>query len=334
MKKEMNNSENNNSETAQKIMVKDFPVVSPNSTVSNVEKILLEKTKDFETISYIYVKDKKKLVGIISIKEVFRCKKSEKVKNIMKKDIISVRPKTDQERAAYLCLKNNLKAIPVVDKNNVLLGIIPNKKIMKVLHQEHIEDILYDAGVHKFKDPEVEIISASTKTHFKKRLPWLVLGLIGGILAAVVVGFFEGILETYILLAAFIPAVVYMADAVGNQAQTIFIRSMALEKKLNMKKYLLREVLVNFLLGTVLGTLFFLILFYFWRAPFFGAVLGISIFSAIMVAMAVSMILPIIFQKMKSDPAISSGPLATATRDLIALLVYFGIANLMVYFFL
>jgi magnesium transporter len=323
------------SESAGKLMIKDFPITQPNSTISEVEKMLLKNAYNYDTIGYIYVVDKKnRLIGVISIKELFKNSKQTKVKKIMQKEVISVKAHTDQEKVALIALRNKLKNIPVVDKENKILGVVPYKIILEVLHREGIEDTLRAAGIHKFKDPAVEIITAPVKTHVKKRLPWLMFGLLGGIIAALVVNSFESMLDKYILLAAFIPAVVYMADAVGAQAQTIFIRSMALDKKLNIGKYAFREVKINLLLGVILGTLFYVVFSTFWSSSFFGLIIGASIFATVIVSMGISILLPFIFQKLNSDPAISSGPFATAVRDLTSLLVYFAIAHIMIKMFL
>jgi len=320
-------------QSAGRLMEKNIPIVNINKTVGDAEKMLL-KSK-FEAVNYIYaVNNKKKLVGVVSLKELFRNPKSRKVDKVMKKKFVSVKPNADQEKVALIALEYKLKSVPVVDENNFILGVIPSHTIFNIFHSEGIEDVLHSAGIHKFKDPVRDIIHASTLTHFKKRLPWLIVGLIGGVLAALIVSSFEAILEVYVILAVFIPAVVYMADAVGNQAQTIFIRSMALDKKLNYKFYSGREFKINVLLGIFLGLIFYLIVLLGWKESFFGVILGISVFATVMISMAVSIILPIIFNKMNSDPAISTGPFATAVRDLTSLLVYFGIAQVMINIFL
>lgn len=316
-------------ESAGRLMSVNIPKVNFKKTIGDAEKILLKNNFDF--IDYIYIiDDKEKLVGIISAKDIFKFKKNSPLKKIMNREVISVRANTDQERVALLALKNNLKSIPVVDKENKLLGAISAHTIFRILHSEGIEDVLRSAGIRKFKDPAIDIINASATTHFKKRLPWLVLGLIGGILAAIIVNHFENLLDLYIILAAFIPAVVYMSDAVGSQAQTIFIRSMALDKELNLKFYSLRELKTNFFLGLVLGAIFFVVVLIGWKMPFFGFVIGISIFFTVLISMGISILLPIIFSKFNFDPAISSGPFATAVRDLSSLLVYFAISTILI----
>jgi magnesium transporter len=327
----------NNFETAEKIMTSKVPYVYENSKIGDIQKILSKNSKEHEMIQYIYILNKnKKLSGVISIKDVFRFPRNTPVKKIMKKEIISVRSHTDQERATLIALENNLEAIPVVDKKNKFLGAINSTTIFETLHKEGIEDVLRSAGINKFKNPAVDIIHASTFTHTKKRFPWLLIGLVGGIIAAMIVKFFEGMLDAYILLAAFIPAVVYMADAVGAQSQTLFIRSIALDKNLKMGKYYFRELKVNLLLGFFLALIFYLVVLIGWgkSSSFFALILGISIFSTVIISMAISIILPLVFQKFSFDPAITSGPIGTSLRDLTSLIVYFLIAHLLIINFL
>lgn len=315
-------------ESAGRLMTNKVPIADAKMTIADIKKMLLNKTKDFETINYIYVVDKnKKLKGVISIKDVFCFSKTTPVAEIMTKDIVTARAYTDQERVALLALQHNLKAIPVVNKEYYILGVVPSDVILNILYNEDIEDALRSAGVSKLKNPAVSIIKASATVHFRKRLPWLILGLFGGMFAALVVSFFEEVLRVRLALAAFIPAVVYMADAVGAQTQIIFIRSMALDNKLNLKKYIWREVRVNLLLALVLGVIISVVSLLWWKSSLLSMIFGISIFLTILMAMTVAIFLPWLFSKFKYDPAIASGPFATVVRDILSLLIYFSIAQ-------
>ncbi len=314
------------SETAVSLMIKKVPFVNSDKTVKDVEKNLMNNK--YENIEYIYVGEKDVLAGVLSIKELFRQDKNKKVKDLMKKKVHSVNPNTDQEEVVKIAMKYNLKAVPVVE-NKKLLGVVPHHVILDILHKEGIEDLLHKAGVHPFEEPAHEIIHASTKTHFKKRLPWLLLGLLGGTLAALIVGIFEEILSVYVILAAFIPAVVYMADAIANQAQTIFIRSMALED-IKYKWYLLREFKINIFLALILAVIFYLVVLIGWNDSFFALVIGTSIFATTIFSVLIAVTLPVIFKKFNSDPAFSTGPFSTALVDLSSLIIYFGIAQLMI----
>lgn len=328
--KNKNNNQNHYlKESAGKLMVKNMPTVAESSTVEDVENLLSEKANEFESINYIYILDKnQKLTGVISIKELFRSPKKKRVKNLSPNKIISARAHTDQEKVVLLALKHNLKQVPVIDKNGFFLGAVSSDTILKILNAENIEDVLRSSGTIKMENAAVNIIQAGAWLHFRKRLPWLILGLAGGILAAFVVDFFEVALKKQIMLAAFIPAIVYIADAVGSQTQTIFIRSLALDENLNLKKYIFREVRVNFSLSIVLGIIAALFSFIWLKSQALSLVLGVSIMLTILTATAVALILPKILQKLRFDPAIASGPFATVLRDISSLLIYFIIASL------
>lgn len=328
----LNNSEegNNGSEIAGKLMVSNVPVINVSLKIKDARDLISKKINDFESISYIYVVDKSNcLKGVLSIKDIFRENPNVEINKVMNKEVVSIRYHTDQEHATILALKHKLKSIPVVDKDNKFLGMILSRTILETLHKESIEDILRSAGISKFKDPAVELINSSSFVHIKKRLPWLLFGLVGGLVAAFVIGFFEGVLERQIVLAAFIPAIVYMADAVGAQSQTIFIRSIALDKKLSIWNYAFRELKVNLVLGAILGAIFLLFIFLWQELFLVGLIIGVSVFASVMISMAISIVLPLAFQKFKFDPAIASGPFATSIRDLTSLIVYFAIANIL-----
>lgn len=313
----------------ERLAINTVPIIHPEATISEIEDLLLKKTKEFETINYIYITDKEnRLVGVISVKEIFRSTKSTQVSQLMRKGLITVHPHTHQETAAILAIKHNLKAIPVVDSNNHFLGVLPSDVILGILHEEHIEDLMRFAGIHSFKDPAKTIIKASAWIHVKKRLPWLVLGLVGGVVAAGVVSFFEDAIKAQLILAAFIPLIVYMADAVGTQTETIYIRSLALERNLDTVKYIFREMKIGLSIGLVLGLIISLVSYWWFGSIVVGIILGLSIFITNLVAVVIAMFLPWVFAKLKLDPAFVSGPFATVVQDILSLVIYFAIADI------
>ncbi len=315
-------------ESAGGRMIENVPISFPEERILDVKKMLFEKMKELETISYIYVVDKeRKLVGVFSIKEIFRKPEETMVREIMETEIIKAHAYTDQERVAILALTHNLKSIPVVDKDNHFLGVVPSDIILDILHSEHVEDFLKSAGIHS---PLAKTTKGSSLFLAKVRIPWLVLGLFGGIFAAQIVEFFETPLKTHFILAAFIPLIVYVADAVGTQTETLFIRNLVLNTQLGVKKYLFRDIKVGFLMALVLGTLLsFLSIFWFNSPYYIGLILGVSLFSTILMAIFIGIFIPFLLQKLKKDPAVGSGPLGTIIRDILSLIIYFSIASLM-----
>ncbi len=314
----------------QNKMVQAFPTAKPKETVLEVEAMLVRHAKEFETINYIYVIDEdNRLIGTLSIKEIFSAPKNTVVETLMNTKIITAHFGTHQEKIANLALRHNLKAIPIVDKENKLLGIIPSDAIFRILHEEHNEDILRSAGVLISENQANDIISSSIFINFKKRMPWLIVGLGGGVLAAFMVSIFENTMKEILVLTAFIPAIVYMADAVGSQTQTIFIRSLAIEHSMGIRKFINREIVVGIAMALVLSIAIAVISFIWWSPPILGLILGLSFFATILTAVAIAILLPLFFIRIKIDPAIASGPFATVIRDILSLVIYFGIASML-----
>ena len=332
----MEKSDKNNRyppETAGRRMIANIPTALPEERISDIRKRLFEKAREFETLNYIYIVDKeRKLTGVLSLKDVFQRPGESRIKDLMATNVIKARPRTDQEKVALLALRHNLKAIPVVDKENLFLGVVPSDAILEILHSENLEDILRFAGISKNNDGFTgRILHASPFLLTKLRLPWLILGLFGGLFAAQIVNFFEGSLKTHFVLAAFIPLIVYMADAVGTQTETLFIRSLVYQ--LNIKNYFLKEIKVSFFIALILGVLLSF-LSYFWLGSIqIGIILGISLFFTIVTAFLLGLLVPWLFQKLKKDPAIASGPIGTIIRDVLSLIIYFSVATLLLKFF-
>jgi len=315
-------------ESVGSLMISRVPTVLMDSQVGEIESLLLKETKNLENINYIYVLDREgKLKGVVSIKELFITPKDVLVQNVMKTNITTVRPRADRERAAVLAIKNNIKNVPVVDKEGLFLGVVPSDVILDILHQEHIEDMLRSEGILRHT-PIKEFFYADAISHFKKRLPWLLVGLFGGLGAAGVVGLFNGILSQMIVLAAFIPSVVYIADAVGSQTQTIFIRSLAFDQNVNLRSYIKRESAVGFLLALFLSILAGLLVLWWWRSPLVSLVITLSFFATIITSAVSGVFLPWIFYKINLDPAVTSGPFSTVIRDILSVLIYFSVAFL------
>lgn len=318
-------------ETAGRIMAANIPTVGLNDTIQDIHKQLKTKVKNYESIGYIYVVNKKNILrGVISIKELYCLEPDKKASQVMSRDLITTKLHTDQERVALLAIQHNIRSIPVIDPNGVFQGVVTSDTILNVLHNESIEDTLKSVGISNINNPAINILKANAVTHFNKRAPWLLGGLAGGLLAAYTVRQFESYLEAQILLAAFIPTIVYMADAVGSQTQTIFIRSLSLQNKLNLGKYITREINIVFLLAIVLGVFSYILGAIILQSLNLGLILGVSIFFTIIMASVIAVLLPLILSKLKIDPAIASGPFATVIRDILSLLIYFLVISVLV----
>lgn len=323
-------------ESAGRLMIKNVPLASPKENILNVKNMLFQKMKELETINYIYVIDKnRKLAGVFSVKDIFRKAGEIKVKEVMETEIIKVKPHTDQERVAILALRHNLKAIPVVDKENCFLGIVPSDTILKVLHSENVEDLLRFAGIRKTNNYlPAKYFKTSVKASIKARIPWLIIGLLGGIFAAQIIGFFEHALEVKLILAAFIPLITYMAGAVSCQTATLFVRNISLDPKMSGKKFLFKEIKTGLGIALICGFLISIYSLVRFHSPYLGVVLGIALFSATIVSVIIGTFVPWLLERFKKDPALGTGPLATILQDIISIVIYFVTATLLLNFFI
>ncbi len=321
-------------ESAGRRMINNIPTAVPEEKILDVRKRLFEKAKDFETLNYIYIVDRGgKLTGVLSLKDIFQKPEEGKIEDLITRNIVKVRPHSDQEKVAILALRHNLKSIPVVDKEGIFLGIVPSDVILGILHSENIEDVLRFAGISKRGAALNKTLQFPVSVLTKIRLPWLIFGLFGGLFAAQIVTFFESSLKIHFVLAAFIPLIVYMADAVGVQAQTLFIRNLTLDSRLDTRKYFLKEIKISFVIALILGFLLALISFLWIGLLSIGIILGVSLFLTVICACIIAVLVPWLLQILKKDPAIGSGPFATIVRDVLTLAIYFSVASLILRIF-
>lgn len=318
--------------TAGSMMTNEFPRVLRSATIGDILDLLFkifkekDKVKEIETINYIYVVDKEdRLVGALSIKEIFGISKETRVEKIMEKDLVRVKPTLDREKVVYLALKHNLKAIPVVDVKNHLLGIVPSDTLLEILNEETTEDLLRISGTH----PKEKITDAPATRIARARLPWLLFGILGGVVAGSIIGVFRPTLESLMALAVYIPVVMHSGGNTGNQSAIIFIRSLALGEKRNLVKYFLREIKIGLILGFFCALVLSIISLIWQRSFTLGLTIGLSVFVTIVLACAIGIFIPWLLNKFKMDPALGASPLVTTCEDVISLLIYFSFASLM-----
>ncbi|MDD5071526.1 MAG: magnesium transporter [Patescibacteria group bacterium] len=304
------------------------PTCGSDQKAEEVKKYILENAAKFETINYIYVLSKsKKLKGIISIHELFGCSPEAYIRNYMATDIVKARPDTDKEKVAYLALKNNIKSVPVVGKENKFIGVVSSDDILNILADEANEDFMLMSGI--IPNNSADGGKLSVFKSFVHRTPWIIVGLFGGLLAAKIISGFEGILEREVILAAFIPLIVYMANAVGAQTQTLYIRDLAVSQKVPILKYGLKQIGVSALIGAVCWLVIAGISLIAWQSQLLGAVIGFAVFCSIIAATIFAIGIPFLLVKSKNDPAIGSGPFTTIIQDVLSVLIYFFIASVL-----
>lgn len=317
-------------DSAGRLMTRDVPRAKPTEIVREVRDRLLKQIHHFETINYVYVVNGgDRLVGILSIKDLLRHGDEEKISVIMKKDIATAKPHSDQEHIAYLALRKNIKAVPIVNKDNRFVGVVPSDKILDIMYTELSEDIRRLAGIHHSKSIHDDVIKLPILLSYRRRVPWLFVGLLGGILVASVIGLFESALKENIILAAFIPLIVYMSDAVGTQMEAFIVRDLAISPSFNFPLYLKRHLSVVALIAlTMSGALYLYSIFSFGHTAL-AYVLSIALFATIISSVLTGLLVPYAASKMRIDPADVSGPIATTLQDFLSILIYFSIATIL-----
>lgn len=301
--------------------------------IADIRRTITTRPTEFDLIDYVYVvNDRNQLQGVASLKEILQAPEETEVCHMMKRNPVTVDFHTDQERLIYLVLKNNLKAVPVVDEHNCLKGIVPYDAILNIFHHEFREDILRSGGIHHHIK-EIEELSTPASKLVRARLPSLALGLLGGLLAAYIVSNFEEVIGSYLVLAAFIPVMVYLSDAVGTQSQTLIVRMIALEPEFSIRKYLTRELKIGSVLGIIFATLLFAAATLGWGSLNLGLVIGSAMFFSVLFQAFIATFLSVRLAKLSIDPALASGPLTTIISDITSLTMYFAIASVLLFYF-
>jgi len=314
-------------DSAGSLMSTDVFALHQDSTSRAALKALQDQD-EAEMAFYIYVTDDdERLVGVISLRTLAITHPETLLSGIMIKGVHMVRAETDQEDVAQLVAQYNYLAVPVVDGDTRLLGIVTVDDVVDVIREEATEDFLQMAGAGKVR----EILNKSSWDNAKARLPWLFASWLGGILAATVIGVYEDVLQSTIALAAFIPVIMGMGGNIGTQSSTIVVRGIATGRVDfgSEFKIIMKEVTVGFILGGLYGILLGLFaMFRFIDAPaYLGLVVGLSIGLSMLVAAAVGTIIPLFLRKVDIDPAIATGPFVTTSVDVVGVLLYFVIAT-------
>ena len=317
-------------DSAGRIMSHEYMAFDASLTVAQaIEKFQL-MGENMEMPFYIYVVNQEEvMVGVLSLRQLLLNKPDQLLSKIMEEDFIYVTPREDQEVVAELVTQYNYLALPVLESNGKLVGIITVDDVIDVIREEATEDMMKMAGAGEDED----ILLKSTLQNACTRFPWLMASWIGGVVALGIIGAFESLLNQTVALAAFIPVIMGMGGNVGTQTSTIIVRGIAtghvnLEE---VSKVILKEIRVGMLLGIIYGLLLGLLVgfqFIDFHSPVkLSLIVGLSIFSSMSVACLVASVLPIFLEKFNIDPAIATGPFVTTAIDIIGVTLYFFIAG-------
>ena len=312
-------------QTAGRIMNPNVFALSEDMTVGQAIAEL-QGARDVEMVFYLYVVDERRhLVGVTSLRRLLLVSPETPLKRIMTSDLISARVDTDQEEVARQVASYNLLAIPVVDQENKLVGIITVDDVIDVIKDEATEDILRLAGVSGD-----ERVFTSARESLKLRFPWLAVNLATAFLAASVVALFEGTISQLTVLAIFMPIVAGMGGNAATQTLTVIVRGIALGELTwsNARKALIKEVTVGVSNGLATGIIAAVVVALFRGDPVIGALLGVAMVLNLFVAASAGTLIPLGLKALKIDPALASAVFITTCTDVAGFASFLGLATL------
>ncbi|ARJ39709.1 magnesium transporter [Sporosarcina ureae] len=315
-------------DSAGRIMTTRYVWIHQSYTVEKT----IEKLKHYEAfahyLNYVYIiNDDKQLIGVLSYRDLLLAKPDRNVTEIMETGLAKVFDTTDQGDVAKMIGRFDFVSLPVVNEENILVGIIRADEVLDLVVREANKDIemLFASG--KSIDFQTKPLVAAYR-----RLPWLILLLFIGLVSGSIISKFEETLEAVVALAFFMPMIAGMTGNTGTQSLAVVVRGLVSED-LNMKKSLhliFRELIVGIILGVVCGAAIAVIA-YVWQGSFtLGLVVGSSLVATLIIGTIAGTVIPLILNKFKVDPAVASGPLITTINDILSLLIYFGIATMFI----
>jgi len=314
-------------DSAGGLMAKEMIIVNENWTILTCLKELGRQADDVDEVYYMYVVDDGNILkGIVSLKQMLLSHNSAIVKSVLEDDIISVRTDTPSEEVAQIMEKYDLVAVPVVDSTGRLAGRITIDDIVDVIIEEAEKDYQMASGLTEDVESGDRVLRIT-----RARLPWLIIGLAGGIFGALVLGRFESDLRIYPEMAFFIPLIAAMGGNVGIQSSAIIVQGLAnntIRNERTLQK-LGKEFLVGLLNGVLLASLIFV---YNWFASDSFALtitVSIALVTVVLFAALFGTLIPLVLNRFKIDPALATGPFITTLNDIIGLFLYMIIGRVL-----
>lgn len=314
-------------ETAGGLMSPDFMCLDEECSAADAIASIQKRSEEKEMVFYLYITHgDHKLSGVVSLRELLMHPGESKLKNIMNPNVISVSTDTDQGEVAHVVSKYNFLAVPVVDSNYTLVGIVTVDDIIDVIREEASEEFLQMAGAGKDR----EILLKSTRENALIRAPWLFASWIGGVMAMLIIGAFEEELSKVLALASFIPVVIGMGGNIATQSSTIVVRGIA-TGRINLNessRVVFKEMRVGLILGLLYGVFLGVVAGVGFRDPaLLGLVVGLSIFFCMCMSATLGSVIPLILKRFDVDAAIATGPFVTTSIDILGVLMFFSIAK-------
>jgi magnesium transporter len=313
-------------QTAGAIMTGEYFALPANTTAG--EAIRRLQQGEPENVFYVYVTDKEeKLIGVLSLRQLLQVAPDRTLGSMITKDVISVTPDTDQEEVAKQVARYNLLAIPVVEKDGKLVGIITVDDVVDVMREEATEDMLKMSGT-KIEEEET-IMTSSILNAVRMRAPWLLTNLFGSMISGLILWFFRFTIQEVVAIVTFIPVIAAMGGNVGLQSSTLVIRGLATGRieVSDVRKVFLREVTIGILIGLICGVVGLAVASVMHINLTLGLVVGVAMLCALVVSTTTATITPVVLQRYGIDPAIAAGPFVTTANDITGCAIYLSLAT-------
>lgn len=316
-------------ETAGSVMNKSFLVGKVEDTIKVTAERVRGLAQEVEMVYYIYVIDQAgKLNGVVSLRDLILHAQEQTLGEVMMTRLVSVDSSADQEEATKLLQDYDLVALPVINTEGKMLGIITVDDVMDIIVEETTEDFNEFAAISKSKQPVS--FEETTWSIARARLPWIIILIFLGMISATLINSFEETLNEVVLLAAFIPIIMDSAGNVGTQSLAVAVRKITIgdnRKGESLGKVVWQEFLVGGILGAAAGMTLSLVVAIFYGNSLLAVIIGVSLWFTLSISTVVGSVIPILINKLKIDPAVASGPFITTINDTFGLMIYFSIAT-------
>ncbi len=315
-------------EAALAHVVRSVPVAAPESTVAQALASLPGRAYEYAGAVYLVAADGR-LVGSVTMAQLLGAPADRLLRDMAQLPVAAVLTQIDQEEVASSAIRHGLTAMPVVDGDGRFVGVVPPQALMDILRREHVEDLHRLAGIRRETVQARVAMEAPPLRRLRDRLPWLLVGLAGSMLATLVVSRFEQALAEKVMLAFFVPGIVYLADAIGTQTEAIAVRGLSLSS-VPIRQLVNGELRTGLLIGLVLGVLVYPAVWLVFGDPAMAAAVALALTVASTVATTIGLLFPYGLSRLGKDPAFGSGPIATIIQDVLSLLIYFWVVTLIV----
>ena len=310
-------------------LVKDVAVADEHDTAGQVLEQLRRRLPQFADIICV-LDHRNRLQGTVSLASLLASPPQTSVADL-RETTCSGREDADPEWLASLALRHGLSALPVVDHSGRLCGVVSPHGIMEVLRREHVEDLHRMAGIRReiaqSSAQARHAIEAPPLSRARDRLPWLLVGLAGSVIATLLMSIFEATLQAQLSVAFFVPAIVYLADAIGTQTEAIAVRGLSLSHA-PIRSLVWGELRTGLLIGSALAMLAWPAVWLAFRDARLATAVALALTAAGTMATTIGLLFPALLAHLGKDPALGSGPVATIVQDVLSLAIYLGVATL------